>query len=297
MSMDTPQSQSEFNILSGLDDMTGAFELGDNLLLAALENVTEMLNVINDSIIDLGGGGRKPSDPADPSGGPGGKKETKQLKGVFDILGKGLKAALGPLGFLVGILEAMGVLEPIFEIFGAFMDILGVAFLPLTEMLIDVFLDFMPVIELIADAIEPVIQIIADNLKPIFESLMPVFMAIVSAIIPIISILIPFIDLFMVLKDAFNPFLFILPLIILPFQLFGDALNLLIPLITPVLDFITGISDGLSIMMSSLKDVFSDFIGNIGEWIMTGVKDFDFEEIGETIWGSIKDFFKFKKNK
>jgi len=264
-----------------------------------LATINDTLGSIHETIISLspGGGGGKDKGSSDPKIG---KKESKGITGLFKTIGKGISSALGPIGILVGFLEAMGVLEPLFEIFGSFMEILGVAFLPITEMLIDVFLDLIPVIELIADAISPVIQIIADSFKPILEALLPVFIAILSPVMMIINLLLPLITMFMDLSMAFNPFLTLLPLLIFPFELLGAAISFMTPFLIPVIDFFTGIGDFVSTGINNLRGLFTDFVGNIANWIKEGIEDFDISEVGEAIWGGIKDFFnifKFKKKK
>ena len=85
--------------------------------------------------------------------------EEKEIKGMEKMF-KSMKGVGGVLKSFTSLLDKLGVIEPIMEIFGAFMEILGTAFMPLIEKLSEVLLKALPYVMAFAEGLGKLIDIL-----------------------------------------------------------------------------------------------------------------------------------------
>jgi len=145
----------------------------------------------------------------------GGTKQAKLAKKVFGrggMLSKGFtslqKGADNFIGFIVTLLEKMGVMQPIMEILNTIFEMIGgavmEALMPALQILIEVITDpeftgmLMEIGKIIGEILSPIITIFAEVLM----MLMPVILAVVEAIGTFLT---PIIEAFLPVIDALGP--------------------------------------------------------------------------------------------
>ncbi|MHA1542816.1 MAG: hypothetical protein ACTSQH_07550 [Candidatus Hodarchaeales archaeon] len=176
------------------------------------------------------------------------------MKG-FDKIFKGFKMAMGPIGMLINFLDAMGVIQPILDIFTAFLEIMGAEFTPIIISLTDNLLTLLPLASLLGDA-----------LFSIFEPFLPLIPALVGVMSPLLT-------LFTDLTNA----------VLIP----------LLPYITDLVNFLTNLFSGISTFIPNIPSVLEDGFHKVLEWF-GGIWDRIIERIEDTftgIIGNIVDFF------
>lgn len=98
------------------------------------------------------------------------------IKSSFSVVGKAIKSAFGPIGVLMDVFNALGIAEPIMNIFSAFLSLIGVAFMPVVTQIIQMLTPFLPTIQQLAIAFQPLISIILNLILPLglLETVLPV---------------------------------------------------------------------------------------------------------------------------
>lgn len=94
---------------------------------------------------------------------------------IFKGIGKSIMGSFGALGMLLRVMDALGVAEPIFSILEAFISILGIAFMPLVNQIIQMLTPFLPTVMALSLALQPVVTLFFNFLAPlgILETVLP----------------------------------------------------------------------------------------------------------------------------
>ena len=144
------------------------------------------------------------------------------MKG-FDMIFKGFKAAMGPIGLLIDFLNAMGVIEPVLDIFAAFMEIMGAEFTPMITILTGelltllplgaelgaalfaIFEPFIPLIPAIVDMLAPLLTLLTDLLNAVLIPMLPYIVMYVDFLTNIYGAIADFIpNIPFVIEKGFN---------------------------------------------------------------------------------------------
>jgi phage-related protein len=64
-------------------------------------------------------------------------------------------------------LEALGIVEPIFDILNAFVSLLGVAFMPIVTQIIQLLIPFLPTMQQLGLALQPFVTLLVNMLTPL----------------------------------------------------------------------------------------------------------------------------------
>ncbi|MHA1277085.1 MAG: phage tail protein [Candidatus Helarchaeota archaeon] len=249
-----------------------------------IDPIQDMLATINETlheILDALGGPNKEGKTEGLGVDNKTEKGLKGLKGVF----ASMKGALGPILALTGALQAMGILEPLFDIFNSFMEILGMAFMPLVDPLMNFLEKLLPVFEDLSPALEEVVQTIADNLEPILDELIPLFYSLTDVIIMLLPYLPGLIDfLFELMKQT--------SLLIPTIQTLTEIFNWFASLnLSAVGDFFRNMGDWVVEGIEDVKEFFRGLMSRILEWIKEGLdvaSDWA-EDIWDAIWEKISE--------
>ncbi len=175
--------------------------------------------------------------------------------GGFGKLMSGFKASMGPIGMLLQFVESIGFLEPILEIFTAFMELLGVGFQPVLMGVMNILISFLPLFESLGLII-----------GSLFEPLMPIFDELNKIIIPLVD------GLKVLMDNIFTP---MIPVI-------SNMVGLLVPFISGIPTILSDIPGALEAGFSVVLNWFGNFWGRIIDQVESG-----FEAAGN----AILDFF------
>ncbi len=153
------------------------FSVINQELIGNMAGITDILYSINESLDEINQNIKSTTDQAteattaaNPLAGEGGGGEGAAKEGgskiggiltkTFKMVGSGITKALGPLGVLLEVLQALGVAEPILEVMNAFISLLGIAFMPVVMDFVNMLTPLLPTVAALSLALQPLVSII-----------------------------------------------------------------------------------------------------------------------------------------
>ena len=226
------------------------------------------------------------------------------LKPVIESLGpiltNAFKSLLPSIESLVGMLPTLitvfaGILPAIFSVVEIVLKLAEIVLPILVEMfdmLIPVIENLMPfLVTLVDDLVKPLADAfmeLVQQLVPLIDEVLPPLLEVLTSLVPVFIELVndavlPLIPLLMTLVEAFLPLLeMVLPL------LAGLLLNVVVPILTRLAEFLTGVLVFAVDAVVSIFQFLSDTFVNVGQFF----KD-TYENVIEPVVGALGDFFTF----